>query len=139
MPLVVDFSAVEDMSTVAEGVYPALVFKADVLHSKAGNPYINWTFKLLGEFEGRQQWMMTSLQPKALWKLKELLAALGETEETLSGSKELDLETYLGAYCKVKIVHEEYNGQTRSKVDSVEPLNVDEQAALDTAQEGEPF
>jgi len=46
--------------------------------SNQGNPKIGWVCEVLdGEFEGSRAYFETSLVPDALWKVKQLVEALG--------------------------------------------------------------
>jgi len=132
-PIHVDFTDVPDQGNfepLEEGTYPASVFDAVVKESKtSGQPYINWEFKILaGQYEGRRQWYMTSLQPAALWKLKQMLTRLGISTEKLSSTFDLDLASMLGKKCRIVIDHEQYQGQLRDRVVDVLP-ETDEEAA----------
>jgi len=118
MPIRVDFTDVGgEFTPLEKGTYNAVVYDAEVKDSQAGKPYINWDFKITGPSnEGRHQWYMTSLQPQALWKLKQVLIRLGAKEEDLSGVAELDLEEYIGRKCRIVVDHEQYQGEIRSIV-----------------------
>ncbi len=121
----IDFSQVPEVEPLPTGIYPAVVTGIEVRDSKSGpDPYLNWTFDIAApEFLGRKVWLITGLGVKALWKLRETLAALGETD--LEGPVNLDLEKYMGKRCQVIVSQEVYNGQTRNRVDSVLPDQAD--------------
>jgi hypothetical protein len=74
-----------DFETIPEGSYPIVVDKAEVRESKSSdNPYINWEMTITeGEHEGRRLWMITSLSPKALFRLKDVFEALGVLEDEM--------------------------------------------------------
>ena len=78
-----------------EGEYEVVVETVEVRESgSSDNDYLSWELKVLDdEFEGRRLWMITSLGPKALWKLKDTLIALGVIE----GDDEIEL---VGGRCR---------------------------------------
>lgn len=104
----IDFSAVVDNDLIPEGVYRASITGAEVKESKSSEfPYVNWTFTFVGgPQDNRKAWLMTSLSPKALFRLKSFLVAAGETKESLADSFELDIDKYMGKEMSIKINHE---------------------------------
>jgi len=118
----VDFSDVKSsFEDVAPGKYPATVTKVEERVSQAGKPYIAWEFALTGgAYDGRRLWLNTSLSPKALWRLKKMLTDAFEVDATaLTGNYELDPQEYVGRDVALIVKTGEYNGKTRSEVDSV--------------------
>lgn len=117
----IDFTGVSDGFTIIpEGVYPVSVFKVEQKMSQAQKPYINWTLKITeGEFQGRQMFYTSSLQPQCLWSLKVALKNLGYADASLKGQFNLDLEDLLGRECQAVVVHEEYKGEMRDHVDKL--------------------
>jgi len=119
MGIRVDFTDVKGgFEPIPEGKYDATVFEVEQrISQSSGQPYLNWQFKIQGgEFDGRRAFYMTSLQPQALWKLKQVLSNLGFDEEALSGDFELDPSELAGLECTVVIAHEQYQGETRDRV-----------------------
>ena len=108
MTLRVDFSEVQDFDLIKEGNYRAIITGQEIRESKSSEfPYINWTYTFVGsEYDNRKAWLMTSLSPKALFRLKAFLIAGGETKESLSESFELDPEKYIGMEMTIQIKHE---------------------------------
>ena len=121
MGIRVDFTDVQsNFEPIPEGKYDAVVFDVEQRISQAQKPYLNWLLKIQGgEFDGRSAFFMTSLSPNALWKLKQVLHNLGWTSEELAGNLELDLVDLAGKECTIVITHEEYNGETRSRVSDI--------------------
>ena len=118
-----DFSQVEEFVPVPEGRYLAEIAKsAEGLADRSGQK--KWSLQLQvveapedkQEFIGKTiQWDM-SLQPKALWKVKQTLAALGQ--EIAEEDTEFDFEAalYIGrqAVMIVGLQHDEtYGDRTR--------------------------
>jgi hypothetical protein len=118
----INFSQVPgELEPLPTGIYPAVIVGVEVRESKSGpDPYLNWTLEVVApEFLGRKVWLITGLGAKALWKLRETLEALGETD--LSGEIELDPEKYVGKRCRAVVSQEVYSGQTRNRVDAILP------------------
>lgn len=66
-----------------EGIYNAVLDGEVEVKDGQNGPYWSWTFKITDEgFEGRQQWLNTSLSEKALWKLREVFEAFGYSADT---------------------------------------------------------
>src|SRR5262245_54495415 len=89
----VDFSDVESFAVVPAGTYPVVVSEVQLRESgNSDHPYINWRLEITeGEFEGRNLWLMTSLSPKALWRLKEVFENLDVYSDEIE--LEVDEET----------------------------------------------
>lgn len=77
MTIKIDFSGIKSLELLPVGIYKVMVTDAKENEGKT-YPYITWEFTIIdGAYEGRKLWMNTSLSPKALFKLKEMLIALG--------------------------------------------------------------
>lgn len=114
---------VEDMPTfepVPEGDYDAVVSAAELAESKNGEPMIVFTFQLQDsdpDVNGRKlkYWHMLPGDPKGeyyrlrLQTTRALCEALG-----IEGNPEV--EDFVGASAKVRIEHEEYNGEMRDRI-----------------------
>ena len=125
MSIHIDFSNVEDaFEPLPTGAYPVQVTAVEVRDGQSGFPYLNWTFEVQdGEFTGRKLWGVTSLSPKALWKLKEFLKAVGEDETTLGREDfDLDPDAYIGKTILAGVTQESYEGKIQNRVDSYQPL-----------------
>lgn len=130
MPVLnIDLSAVEEFDPLPVGNYPIVVEKVELRSSKADaeSQYLNWSLAITDdEFEGRKLFFMTSLKPKALWRLKAVLKALGMVVDTLDLS--VDDETNLvlqpeltGLVGLAVVKNEVYEGRLRDKVDDILP------------------
>ena len=76
----INFADVENaFETIEEGRYPVVVEKVEVRESKSSDhPYLNWELTITeGEHEGRKLWQITSLSPKAFFRLKDQFMSLG--------------------------------------------------------------
>jgi hypothetical protein len=104
--LKLDFSDVKVIEVLPVGAYPVVVTNAEVQEGKE-YPYIAWEFTIEeGPAEGRKLWNNTSTSPKALWKLKETLLALGGDPAKLAAEVVFDPAEYVGARA-VAIVNQE--------------------------------
>lgn len=97
---------------LAEGDYLATVKKVTKETSKEeGNPYLKWLF----DVEGKSVADNTTLTDKSLWKLRQLLEAMGmKVPDT---DFPLTLKKYKGKEVGVTLVDDEpYNGRIKSTV-----------------------
>lgn len=86
----VDFSEAESFEAIPDDEYPVVITEAVLRESNSSEyPYINLTGEISeGEYEGRKQWAMLSLHPKALFRTKENFEALGIVDDPI----ELDVD-----------------------------------------------
>lgn len=87
----INFAEVEgSFDPLPVGPQEVLVEKVEVRESKSSeHNYLNWELVVQdGEFEDRRLWMITSLSPKALFRLKDVFVALQVIEE----DDELEIE-----------------------------------------------
>lgn len=112
--MTLDFSSVPSREILEEGVYTALIKKVEQKTSSTGKPMILVLFeeteKKSGIFENYV------IDPNCLWKLKELLDALGFDTSTSCDFDPADLE---GQFVKIKVIQDEYNGETVNRVKKV--------------------
>jgi Protein of unknown function (DUF669) len=116
-PTVVDFTNVTAGGRVRipEGDYRVAVKSVKHDTSKAGDPMLVWEFELVeGKHKGKVLKDYTSLTPKALWKLKGLLEAMGITVPNKRVA--LRLEKYAGVQLGITAIDDEYEGKISSKV-----------------------
>jgi hypothetical protein len=115
---VVDFSNTDSGNSrvrIPEDNYRAKVKTVKHETSKAGNPMLVWEFEIAeGKFKGRVLIDRTVLQENSLWKLKQLLEAMGITVP--SKRIALDLSRYPGRELGISVVDDEYEGRISSKV-----------------------
>jgi hypothetical protein len=119
----VDFPQQEDreFELIDEGKYECNVEQIEERISATNNPYLNWRFKIIPgqKFAGRVLFYMTSLQSQAIWKLEEVVNALGV--ETKAGINEIDTDAYIGLPCIVEVGHREYKEEMTEDVINVFP------------------
>jgi hypothetical protein len=132
----INFAEVESsFEPLPEGEYEVIIEKVEVRESKSSeHNYLNWEFNVQDDdYEDRKLWNITSLSPRALFRLKDDLLALEVIEE----DEELDLEwdeevditptegplltnpDLEGIACVVNVTNEPYEGKERNRVSSV--------------------
>jgi len=117
----VDFTNVEPGGKVPEGDYPVIVKEVTAEESSNGNPYLRFVFSVAeGRHKGKQLYHNTSLQPQALFNLRNTLEALGM--EVPQSAISLDLDNLVGLTAAVAVELETYQGKERSRVVEVFPL-----------------
>ena len=123
----IDFSEVQDsFALVPEGPVEATLTE---LNSKvgrdSGKPYLEWIFTVTeGPNAGAKLFYNTSLQPQALWMLKEMLkSAFGIEEDSLDGAFELDENELIGTSVICVVTHNEWNGSKHANVENVLPAD----------------
>jgi len=81
--------------------------------SSDGGAYIGWIGTILeGEYEGKKLYWMTSLQPQALWNLKNML----EVIDVPWDEDGFELEDTFGRELFVDVTVETYQGEQRNYV-----------------------
>lgn len=148
-----DFSDVQSAAAVPVGNYDVVINAVEMRQSETGAyPYLNWECQIAaGEYEGRKIYMITSLSPKALWKLQETLLSFGF--DNVSGGKlELDLgeetstgtrlndPSFEGMAAIATVFTEPYGGRQTSKISDLVAANaatVAEGPAIATKNGGE--
>lgn len=111
----VNFEGVKSFKTAPEGTYTVEVKEVEQGTSGEGNDKLDWTFQITeGKQKGGLLWTTTSLLPQALFKLRDLLDALGM--EVPDDAMELDLDDVVGMTCGVVVYHEDYNGKPQAKI-----------------------
>lgn len=131
-PLNVDFSGVESggRTRVPEDDYHVKVDSVKQQESKAGNQMLVWDFEITkGKFAGKKLRDRTVLTKESLWKLKQVLEAMGVTVP--SKKVALNLTKYVGKELGVTVVDDEYEGRINSKVADYVSLDVLENVDTD--------
>jgi flagellar biosynthesis GTPase FlhF len=136
----VDFTGVESggRGAIPEGDYRFEVKEATRETSQAGNDMVKLTFAVseAGPYKGRQQWMYCTLGAESLWKFRMVLEALGF--EVPDGPMDVDLNELVGAELMGSVIHEDYQGEVRSRIAEVTSLEDAEEAEEDEEEEEAP-
>ena len=123
---VVNFAAAKDsgFEPLPAGQYLAKLVghKVEMSSKSSGQPYVQLEFSL-PDNNNRKAWSIHSLQPQALWSLRQALVNIGASLELLN-SEEADLdetiESVYEAECTLTLSQEEYEGKTRNKVTAID-------------------
>jgi hypothetical protein len=128
----VNFSDVEDFEALPQGEYGVEVDKVEVRMNKAGDgEYLNWELVVLdGDYENRRLWMITSLKPTALFRLKQVFEDLDvlegdemeleyddDQEITNSSGPRLLYPDVEGMEATAYVKNEMYDGKERNRVE----------------------
>jgi hypothetical protein len=142
----INFAEVESsFEAIPEGLYPAVCEKVEVRESKSSDHnYLNWEWTITeGEHEGRKMWQITSLSPKATFRLKDQFLALKvidgeETDfpiewdddvEVTPSSGPLLLEPEVSGLSAMLVVTTEmYEKKERNRVDEIRSMDEDDAA-----------
>jgi hypothetical protein len=119
--LSIDFTGVESGGggrLLPEG--ETFVFEVAEVEQKtsdnSGADYLSFTLKVAeGDYQGAKVWDNMSLQPQALWKLRGFLEAAGFV---IDGVVDLDLNELKGLQVSGTVVHEEYQGKKKNRIDA---------------------
>jgi len=133
--LTLNFDGIETTSRVPDGDY-AVKVKSVVLEDQKekGTQYLKFSLAITeGKHAGKTLRHTNSLQPQALFALRNTLEALGFPIP--SGAFELDLEAMVGLEMAVAVENEEYNGKDQSRV--VDVFSSDDLAEADEDEDGD--
>lgn len=100
---------------IKEGDYIAKIIDAKQEESNAGNQMITWKFKITkGKYKGKVMTGRTTLTPKALFMLRNLLEALGK--EVPEKTIKVKYKQYIGETVGITVEDGEYNNKPTSEV-----------------------
>lgn len=115
-----DMSKVEARTRCSEGVHTAKIVEVQENTTQAGDDMLTMAFEVIkGDSKGAKVYDNFVLTDKALWKLKQLLQAIGVK---CDGKIILDLDKLIGKVCDILVYHEEYNGKTKARIDEYTPI-----------------
>lgn len=117
MGMNLDFTDVKDgFAAIPAGKYPAKVVECEKKRNKNNDgDYLNIAYEVCdgGEQDGARIYDICSLKPKAMWKLKSTLKALGFD---VSGAIDFEPEDAIGLECLVAVKIEQYEGKDINRV-----------------------
>lgn len=109
-----DFSNVESFAKAAEGRHRVKIVEINEQTSQGGDDMLVFVFEVIkGESKGARVYENCVLTDKALWKLQQILQAIGIK---CDGKVALDLDKLIGKVCEIDVFHEEYEGRTRARI-----------------------
>lgn len=105
--------------TVADGTHNAEIINLERGTSQQGNPQLIWEFKILNGLDaGKTLKYWTALVPSAIWKVSQVLVALGAKP---GSTKKFGKKDVQGKRVNIVTLKEEYQGKTRSAIQAVQP------------------
>lgn len=111
----VDLSEVTTSKTIPEGDYHVTLQDATVEKSRNGNDFIKMEFEVSGgKYSGSKLYHNCSLQPQALFNLRNVLEALGMSIP--NKAFDLNLKELIGLDCEVIVAHEKYEGKNKAVI-----------------------
>jgi len=114
----IDLEGVTDGYTVPEGTYKVQCADIEQRVSQGGNPMFVWTFKVAeGAYAGFELMHFTAITPAAMWKVSEVVRALGIGEPGQKCS--FTRKDVIGKTCTAEIKDDDYNDRVRSKIDKL--------------------
>lgn len=123
--LVVDLTGVAEQvfELIPKGIYNAEVDQCDYQISKnSGAPMFQLILRITdGDFANRKLYNYVSFSPKALPSSKTTLLRLDPTifSGPFKPQEIADQGVLLGKTCRIKVAHDEYNGEMRARVQSI--------------------
>lgn len=121
--LKLDFTGVESFVKCEEGKHLVRLKKIEEKTASTGSPMLEAQFEVIkGSSTGATLYDNFVLTEKALWKLKSYLSVVGMK---VDGRVALDLDKLVGKQCMVEVGHEEYNGQTKARINDYKKLELD--------------
>lgn len=123
--LKVDMTGVESFTRCPEGEWLARLKKIEMTTTQGGDDALKAQFEVIkGAAKGSSVFETFSLVEKALWKLKSCLEAMGVKAD---GKINLDLDKLEGKICVIDVMHDEFNGKMRAKInDYLKPEDDDD-------------
>lgn len=113
--LKIDFSGVESRVPIPDGDYRCRVAEVTQEEGEKAD-YLKWKFEVNdgSKYQGSPLYNNTSLSPKALWNLKNLLITLGV--EVPDDELDIDLEELVDLELMVVVANESYEGKRVPRV-----------------------
>lgn len=111
----VNWDEVSQLEAIPPGKYPARIDKVEEkISEQKHNDFWQMTFTLTEEpLIGRKVFGNFMLQPTTLWKLRQLMKQIGMPT---AGVGNLNADEFVGQEVGISVVHELYEGETRSKI-----------------------
>lgn len=136
--LTVSLGDVEARVLVPEGDYAVEVKEVNMkTGSDSGENYLEWKLGIAeeGDLKGQTVYHNTSLQPQALFNLKNLLVSAGV--KVPKSAMKLNLDEMEGLTFGVSIAHELYDGKKKARVVDIFPLQDEEEDGKSDGEEEE--
>jgi hypothetical protein len=124
----VDFSDVQEFEPLGKGEYPVVVEKVTYKESQTEDKYdyLNWELTVTeAPNEGRKLWFITSLSPRALFRMKDIFENLGLPSDEVEidydeDADNLVIEPELSGIPAIAVVSMRmYEGRPQDNVDTL--------------------
>ena len=114
----IDLEGVESSSLIDAGTYMAYLDHIESGTTKNGDPKLVWFFRLIDhpKHAGRQLSLHTSFVPAALFRLKQVQEAMGQTGAKFNPTTEL-----YNTLVVLKVTVSEFEGRSNNQIDGVFP------------------
>lgn len=130
-----DFTGVESFTKAEEGQHIAVIKTIEEKTSAAGNDMLSATFEITrGTSKGARVYDNFVLGETSLWKLKSYLEAIGMSAK---GRIVLDLDAMMNKPCIIEVIHEEYNGSMKARIDGYKAIAAEPDEDEDDMEEEE--
>ena len=114
----VDLSSASNGYVVPDGLYRVRCVGVEQTVSNAGNPMFKWSFVVVdGEHAGHDFLYFTALTPAAMWKVAEVVVALGVGQA--GQVVKFKASDVINREAIASVEKSEYNGQERSQIRNV--------------------
>lgn len=111
---------------IPEGKYKVKVKSIEKTVSKNDNDQFKWIFTgVEGKAKNKDFYYYTTLNAESLWKLKQTLEALGV--DVPNSVMKVKRDEVVGLICLGDVIDDEYNNETRSKLQRVETADDDDE------------
>lgn len=124
----INFSNVSELTAIPAGSYNAVLTKTTYKEKSntSGQPFVIFEFTVQDDderYNGRKVFKNFSLQPQALWALKQAIVVLGGDVDELMNDEGVDIEEFLtglvGAVATVVVSVKEYQGKDTNQVEAI--------------------
>lgn len=127
----IDFSNIQSTDPLPKGQYLVNIDSVTMKASQnSEHPYLNWRLTVIAEEEEQAEWngrtlfFMTSLSPKALWRLQSVFEALGTYQEKMSLEVDEDSGLVLSPQFAettaiAHVIQEPYQGRMQNRVENL--------------------
>ena len=118
----IDLSSAANGFVIPDGLYRVRCVGVEQTVSNAGNPMFKWSFVVTeGEHAGHDFLYFTALTPAAMWKVAEVVVALGVGQA--GQVVKFKASDVINREAVASVEKSEYNGQERSQIRSIASIN----------------
>ena len=122
----VNFSEVTEFEAIPSGVYECVLTSIEQVKPRSAeseHDMIVWGFTIAGgPFDNKKLRMNTSLAPKALWKLFQVLRSFGVNVSKKDQEQAFELDPLVGTRVKAVVVEKSYQGSPRNDITDIKVI-----------------